>query len=433
MIWRELAKEVVGLDSAMITKEAVNEAKYVFLDWLGCAIAGTQDTVSLRRALNRVEWAGGRPEATLIGFDRRTSLYSAVLANGIVGRTLGLFEAIGPSGLLVCSSVVPASLSLTEKHGRAGHDFLAAIVVGYEVAAYLGRIQSSLARAIGSNGQIESCAAAAAAAWILGLNIDAAASALAMAWSQPVAPPALNGVLAACAAEERAIYPPAAWFGSDAACESISEAPAGGSLHWDALRYRHVRLHAVDRNVHAAVDAALELKMAYRLHPEDIEAIEVHLSSQSIAGNPSGDPDTVQGLQRSIPYCLALAFLRGRVGPGEFSLQNLLKAPVGWLMANTAVQEDKIFSEDPACAHGARVIVRTRYKTAHENIVLNPRGSVENPVSQAEMEDKFRYLITTSFSAEMASLLISRVLALDNLQDINGLFSDLSKQSWTDR
>lgn len=420
--WRDLARQIAELDSAAIAPETVIAAKYVFLDWLGCAIAGAQDEVNPRRDLDLAELAGDRPEATLIGSNRRTALCYAALANGIVGRTLCLFDTIGTAGMVVSAAVVPASLSLSEKHGRSGLHFLTAIVAGYEVATYLERNRSKPTCATCSNGQIESCAAAAASARILELNADATANALAMAWSQPVAPPALNGVLSACAAVGKAADHWAVPYGADATCNNVVEVPANACLAWSALRSRNVRLHAADIDTHAAIDAALELKVAYRLHPEDIEAIEVYVSSQAIADTASGDPGTVQSLRQNIPYCLALVFLRGRLGPGELSLQNLLKAPVGWLMSNTTVHSDKRFSDGLSGPRGARVVVRTRYGSTCERTVLNPRGSFGNPVSPREIEAKFECLTTPVLSAEISSMLSRRVLALDDLTNINGLF-----------
>lgn len=422
MICQELARQIAELKSTEIAPEIIEAARYVFLDWLGCSLAGARDMVDLRRAENVAQVAAGRPEATLIGPNRRTDMRHAVLANGIVGRTLSLFDTIGPTGMAAGVAVIPAALSLTEKHGRSGLDFLAAVVAGYEAAAYLGRIRSKPTCVTCSNGQIESCAAAAASARLLGLKADATASAMAMSWSPRVAPPALNGVLSACAAAGEAIQPWAAAYGGDVPCEHVVEVRTSACLSWRALRTRNVRLHTSDINTHAAVDAALELKAAYRLHPEDIQTIEVYVSLQAIQ-DTGGDLDTVESLRRSIPYCLALVFLRGRLGPGEVSRQYLLKAPVGWLMSNTTVQPDRKFSDG---SRGARVVVRTRYGSTCERTVLNPRGSVENPASPSDIEAKFKCLTAPVLSAEMASTLSGRVLALDRLPNTDGLFVGLS-------
>lgn len=425
--WQELAGQLVDLKPAGLPGATVEEAGYLFLDWLGCSIAGTceWDSFTPSGLLNLEQVGGTGPEATLIGVNRRTSVCHAALVNGIVGHALGLVDTVGPAAMPVSAGVIPASLSLAEKYGRSGPDFLTAVVAGYEVAEYLDRHRSESACTDCSNRQIESCAAAAAAARVLGLEASATASALAMAWTQSVAPPALNGVLSACAAAHLPTRSPTAQHDTDARHGKPLQPSAGPSLSWGAPGRRYVRLHAADVNTHAAIDAALELKRTYRLHPEDIEAIEVHVSPQAIRDASRDRVDTLQELRRSIPYCIALTFLRGRVGLGELSMRNLLKAPVGWLMSNTTVQSDERPIEGLSSRSAARVVVRTRYGTSCEHTVTHPRGSPGNPARPEDIEAKFRHLTASCLSDESASTLTRRVLGLEALSDLGELFSGI--------
>ena len=80
----------------------------------------------------------GTTGATIIGTPHKTDVRSAALINGTASSTLEIDEgnrfARGHPG----SHVVPAGLATAEAHDSDGRDFLAALVVGYEVGARVG-------------------------------------------------------------------------------------------------------------------------------------------------------------------------------------------------------------------------------------------------------------------------------------------------------
>ena len=65
---------------------------------------------------------------------------------------------------------------------------------------------------------------------------------------------------------------------------------------------------------HAALDALLALKDRHHLDGADIEAIEVHTFKRALKLTNETNPDTVEGAQYSLPFCLAVAAVRRRPG-----------------------------------------------------------------------------------------------------------------------
>ena len=57
-----------------------------------------------------------------------------------------------------------------------------------------------------------------------------------------------------------------------------------------------------------------------------------------------------------------------------------------------------------------------------------PRGNPENPVSTAELEDKFRFLVTPRFGAATAERAIEAVQSLETCEDVSTVFRDLAHE-----
>lgn len=413
--WQALSSWLVALDPKDLTVTVLEDAVYAVLDWLGCAMAGSQRSPDLVQFLDSHGPAAAASEATVVGRSERAVILQAVEANETLGRAENLHDILEPGGVEVGAAVIPVAFALAEKLSRSGPELLAAVVAGYEAAAYLSPTRTIPDGSLDAAEKVAACAAAAAAAKLMKLDVGATARALAMVWARSVVRPASSVALAACLEAESAYkrwtteMPPI-----------LPRPDSTGRWRGGALRCRRVRLHASASHTWSAIDAMLTLKSAYRLHPEDLEAIEVHTSARAATDGANTAPETDAELRQSIPYCLAMVLLRGQVLPTDLSAQLLLKAPMGWVMTNTAVKEDPRYTS----AHSARVIVRTRYGHAVEHTIVHPRGSLENPASPAEVLAKFKALVASALSPNAADRLARQVLSLSRLPDVRILFAD---------
>lgn len=139
------------------------------LDWFGCAVAGSREPLS---GILRDEF--GRPggECSLVGAGARAEPLRAALVNGAAGHALDFDDTSNVMGGHATVPMLPAVLALAEVEGRSGADVLTAYVVGMEV-------QSRIGTAIGpehygsgwhTTSTIGVFGAAAASAWLLGLD-----------------------------------------------------------------------------------------------------------------------------------------------------------------------------------------------------------------------------------------------------------------------
>ena len=86
-VTRRLAQFAVGTRYGDLSAEVVEKGKERILDTLGCMIAGCREVLALL-LLKYAEEAGGKPEATIVGFGHKTNVAKAALVNGTLGHAL---------------------------------------------------------------------------------------------------------------------------------------------------------------------------------------------------------------------------------------------------------------------------------------------------------------------------------------------------------
>ncbi len=157
-------------------------ARQCILDWFGCAVAGSREPLS---AILRDEFATPDGPGSLIGSDLRADSLRAAMVNGAAGHALDFDDTSNVMGAHATVPLLPAVLALAESQGRSGADVLTAYVVGMEV-------QSRIGTSIGvehyhkgwhTTPTIGVYGAAAASAWLLGLDNDGFGTAMGIAAS----------------------------------------------------------------------------------------------------------------------------------------------------------------------------------------------------------------------------------------------------------
>ena len=155
--------------------------------------------------------------------------------------------------------------------------------------------------------------------------------------------------------------------------------------------------------------------------------IETYGPGYQIVKEPA--PRTPYQAKFSIAYCVAVALLDGRVGLDQFSPDRLHDPAIAALLEHTRV----VVAEDLTAKYPAAWPTRVTL-TLPDGATLTgssdyPRGNPENPVSTAQLEDKFRSLVTppvtARFSAATAERAIEAVQSLETCEDIFTVFRDL--------
>jgi 2-methylcitrate dehydratase PrpD len=273
--------------------------------------------------------------------------------------------------------------------------------------------------------------AAVASAKLLGLDATLTWHALGIAASQSagiienlpsaaknvsVGNAARNGLFAALLAEQGYTAAPAAIEGALGWARAMGDEPAvpeiTGDLgnRWELLSNTY-KPYPCGIVMHSVVDACLALRR--QVEPDDIAEIVVS-GDQLLLDRGDRTVANERDARVSIHHCAAVAFLFGAAGLKEFS-DAIVHAP-----AVVALRARTNARLDPTSPRGAATAsVRTHDGRQLEATVLNAKGSMEQPLSDQEIEAKVREL------APRAGIdaLFAAVWQIDALTDIGPLLA----------
>jgi 2-methylcitrate dehydratase PrpD len=139
-------------------------------------------------------------------------------------------------------------------------------------------------------------------------------------------------------------------------------------------------------------------------------------------------PRTPYQAKFSIAYCVAVALLGGRVGLDQFSPERLRDPAIAALLERTRV----VVAEDLTAKYPAAWPTRVTLTLSNGDVLTgssdHPSGNPENPVSTAQLENKFRSLVTPRFGATTAERAIEAVQSLETCEDASTVFRDLAHE-----
>ena len=133
----QLADFATGLSIQELPEPVVHETRRIFLDSMGCALASGRSSrgeIGVRLAQRL---GGSDTAASVIGFDRRSSVFGAAFANAELINAMD-YDLVLPPGH-VTPYVLPGALAVAEDAGRSGADLVVALAVGHEVAYRVGK------------------------------------------------------------------------------------------------------------------------------------------------------------------------------------------------------------------------------------------------------------------------------------------------------
>jgi 2-methylcitrate dehydratase PrpD len=174
---------------------------------------------------------------------------------------------------------------------------------------------------------------------------------------------------------------------------------------------------------HAGIDAALALRAANDIKPQDITAVTLGLprAGMMLIGQPpekKANPQNVVDGQFSGPFVISSALATGAMSWNSY---DLLQDPTvrALLPKVTCAFDPEIEAEFPANMSG-RLTVEAGGKRFTQTVVV-PKGEPANFLTEAELRAKFAGLTDAVLGGERASRLADAVLAIDATADIAGL------------
>jgi 2-methylcitrate dehydratase PrpD len=432
-VTRTLARFVVDHRYADIAEPVRHEAARSFLNWVGCAVgASRHETVEC--ALAALAEFSGPPEATVLARGERLDIMQAALMNGITSHTFDfddthLKTVIHPSG-----PVASAILALAERQPVTGDEFLHAFILGVEVECRIGNAVYPAHYDIGWHitGTAGVFGAAAAAGRLLGLNEQQMVWALGIAatqasglremfgtMSKPFHPgnAAKNGLLAALLAQqnftssEQGIEAKRG-FGHVLSTEFKPEEITGRLGETWEIALNTYKPFACGIVIHPTIDGCIQLRNEHKLDAEDIQSIA--LKAHPLVLELTGKRTPQRGLEGkfSVYHSAAVAVIHGAAGEAQYSDACVRDPKVIALrdrvtaVADTALREDQV-----------RIAVTLNGGRRLEKFIEHAIGSLDKPMSDADLEAKFRGLAAGILSTVETERLLRLCWDIGRLKD----------------
>ena len=435
-ITRILAEYVAQHPSRGWSDAVDHEAHRTFLNWLGCAV-GAAHHEAADAALAAVQMLQPAPQASVLGRAERVDIASAALVNGITSHTFDFDDTHLKTIIHPAGPVASAVLALAELNGASGRAVLDALVLGIDVACRLGNTvyPEHYDRGWHITGTTGMFGAAAGCARLLGLDADKTAMALGIAASQPIGLREQFGTMTkpfhpGAAARAGLMAALMAQHGYTASPKAI-EAPRGWAqvvstkCKWNEvtdelgqrfeISFNSYKPFACGIVIHPSIDACVQLRER-GIAPEQIERIE--LKVHSLVLELTGKKEPADGLQGkfSVYHGCAAGLLFGRAAEDEFADAIVTRADVAALRRKVVATVDD--SIDEASADVTAVLTDGRREHV---FVEHAIGSLQRPMSDADLERKFHGLSDAVLGAARTSELLAACWVLGQAPDVRAL------------
>jgi 2-methylcitrate dehydratase PrpD len=182
-----------------------------------------------------------------------------------------------------------------------------------------------------------------------------------------------------------------------------------------------VKNHACCGHTFAAIDGALALQAKMGVAAADIRrvAIGTYKAAIEIAGNQN--PRTAAEGRFSLTYVVATALTHGAVRLAAFAPDRLGDAATRDLMGRIEVAVDPALDAAFPAQRAARVSIETRDGRSATFLQPTRIGDPDAPLSDAQLDAKFRELATPALGAARAEALLERLWRLDALASVADL------------
>jgi 2-methylcitrate dehydratase PrpD len=178
--------------------------------------------------------------------------------------------------------------------------------------------------------------------------------------------------------------------------------------------------HALGIAGSQALDGLAAIMKENDLAAQDIAAVDVGLSKMThVHGAWEYKAQGVTAAQMNLFFCMALTAHEGKVITAQFDPDRLSDPRLlDFITRVTATIDPEIEGMGAPFRHAARVIGTDGAGRRHEKLVLHRRGSPENPLTPADIEYKFRNVVSRYLSDQKAERLVALVSQLEALPDL---------------
>ncbi|HJZ56279.1 MAG TPA: MmgE/PrpD family protein [Gemmataceae bacterium] len=443
-----LAKYATGLTFDRLTPQAVHETKRRLIDSFATAI-GAMPAEAYHIAKQCALRVSGNPGASLLGSGRSSPEW-ATFVNGLLIRYLDFNDTYLSKEPAHPSDNLAPVLAVGEAVGAGGRDLITAAVLAYEIqcrfcdAASLrkhgvdhvtyGAVSSAVAAGKLMGLDEAKLTHAVGIAGVCNVALRQTRSGELSAWKGcAFANAARNGVFAATLAGD-GLTGPAPIFEGDLGFfrlvtrEPFDPAPFGGEFgNTDGfmINKTYIKFWPAEYHSQSAIDAALRLRKQLNGDVSGVAGIDIDTfeACYNIIGKypEAWAPKTRETADHSLPYCTAAALMDGDVSLHTFDEQRFTDDALVTFTGKVKVHLDDALTARYPRGIPNRITLTLSDATKLVQEVEFPRGHAGNPMTDAEVESKFRMTAEPKYGKERADAILARCWDLENLTSVTDL------------
>jgi 2-methylcitrate dehydratase len=424
----------------------IREAKKRLLDAVGCAVgAYGEGPVKAARRLAARGYPGSA--STILGTRKKTTPDMATFVNGLMVRYFDFNDTYLSKEPGHPSDNIPACLATAEMEARSGKDLLLAMVIAYEIQCRLCDAANLRHR-----GWDHVCyglvSGALASGKLLGLSREELAQAVNISLNSHLAMRQVragglsmwkgfsfanasrNALFSALLAREGITGPSPVFEGEMGFFNQVSGRfqldvnSFGGKGKGFKLEETFLKFYPAEYHAQTAISAALDLRSKIEGDPvkriSDV-GVETHEAGYTILGKDpeKWSPETRETADHSLPYIVAMAFLEGRVDNSAYAARKLNDAGVREFMKRVTVKEDRDLTAAYPGSIANRVTVKLDDGKTLAAQVDDPRGHPKNPMTEEEIEEKFRLLTRGILRESQVEKVLEFVRTVEKQRDVS--------------
>ena len=429
--------------------DTVHLLKRMTIDTIGCAIGGyTSEPAKIARTLAS-EVTGHRRPVTIIGSGLTSSPELATFANGVMIRYLDFNDGYTTLESGHPSDSIAATLAGAELAGAGGRRFITATAVAYEAFCRFG--DAFNIRALGfdhvTNGAIASSVGAARA---MGLSAAQTEQALNLGTTPNIAlgqtrvgelshwkgcayaNASRNAVFAALLAQHGLTGPTPVFEGELGFFSAVTKEPyqlepfggdQGQPFKVHECNIKHFALGLYSQTVVEAALAARQQVPGFN----EANVADVHIRTlQKAIDIMAGDeekyhPTTRESADHSMPYATAIALKHNTLNQSHFSDEHINDPAIATLISNTRIEASDEAARQFPGAMLCNLDLRMNDGQTYGAEVAHFRGHHLNPMTDAEVEAKFRSLCEDLLTSDQTEELLTRLWHLEEEDDVSAL------------
>jgi 2-methylcitrate dehydratase PrpD len=431
---RALATYVVNSRLESIPQNVRHEAKRALLNGLGCAVGGSREP-AVDIALRALSPFAGKPIAGVISRTERLDPLHAALINGITTHVFEYDDTLPKNYIHPTPPVASALFAFASANPVNGRDFIHAFLLGFEAESRVGN--AVYPAHYDAGWHITSTAgvfgAAVAIGKLLNLSVQQMIWAIGIAATQAsglremfgsmakffhAGRAAQNGYASALLAQagfnagEQSIEGPRGFAAVQASHYDLSKITDGLGVDFQILENTY-KPYPCGLVVHPTIDGCIQIHNDKHDLPENIR--EVRLRVAPLVLDLCNKREFTRGLETkySIYHSAAVGLVRGKAGIREYS-DDVLKDPLIRKVRETvSATADSSITEDQSS-------IEVEYASGQvvRHFVEQSLGNLKCPLSDAQLEDKFRDQATLILPSAQVEKLIQLCWKIDELESV---------------